>query len=132
MVEWQAMKTLLKFGGVLVVLLLVLSACNINKQSVRWTVDQTDLSTPPFVTVDYTVWNDGDYDLTGVKLEIGVFITTILPAGDYFSVWTPEFSLGKGDTPTSDTITFNISPYNVADIDGYAEVLGVQMDRPTD
>ena len=122
------MKTLLKFGGIVVVLLLVLSACNLNQQSVRWTVDLTDFSADPLVTVSYTVWNDGDYDLTGVKLEIGLYIDPLL---DYISVWTPSFSLNQGDQ-RSDSIAFSISPYVEADTDGLAEVLGVQMDKPSD
>jgi hypothetical protein len=117
------MKTLLKLCCVVMVLLFLLTACNLDQISVRWTVDATTWLAPT-VTVDYTVWNDGAYDLTGVNLEIGISTTL----GDVISDWTPDFSLNKGETKTG---TFFLNT-GVETPTGAATILGVRMDNPKD
>lgn len=117
------MKPILKLCGVVIVLLFVLTACNLNQISVRWTIDFTGPVNP--IQVDYTVWNDGAYDLTGVNLEIGIYSTSL---GDYISAWTPEFSLDQNQIKTG-TYFLNIGLETVT---GEATVLGVDMDNPKD
>jgi hypothetical protein len=118
------MKTLTKLFGVVIVLLLVLTACKLDQMSVRWSID-TFVIAPPTVQVDYTVWNDGAYDLTGVNLEFGIYSTSLV---DWISDWTPEFSLDQSQTKTG-TFFLNIG---VETVSGDPQVLGVDMDKPSD
>jgi len=119
------MKPILKLCGVLFVLLFVLTACKLDQISVRWTIDGFVVG-PPTVQVDYTVWNDGAYDLTGVNLEFGIYSTALT---DWISAWTPDFSLDQHQTKTG-TFFFNIGL--AAAVTGDPQVLGVDMDNPKD
>ena len=114
------MKTLLKLGAVVIVLLLVLTACTYDQISVRWSVDATFVA-GSIVTVDYTVWNDGKYDLTGVNLEIGIDSNVGI-----ISYWTPNFTLNQGDVLQG---TFSFSIGSATPI-GLGLILGVDMDKP--
>ena len=116
------MKTLLKLGAVVIVLVSTFMACTFDQISVRWSVDSTIVAGSN-VTVDYTVWNDGKYDLTGVNLEIGINSTVGI-----ISYWTPDFSLDRGETKYG-TFFFNTG---LATSIPPAEILGVDMDKPKD
>jgi hypothetical protein len=116
------MKTLVKLGAVLMVLLLALAACTFDQISVRWSVDNT-VGPGPIITVDYTVWNDGKYDLTGVNLEIGIDSSVGI-----ISYWTPDFSLDRGETKYG---TFSFSIGSATPV-GVGLILGVDMDKPKD
>lgn len=88
--------------------------------SVTWSVNSYSVSASP-VHVTYTVHNVGQYDLTGVNLEIGVDTG----AGFYYTAWTADFSLAKGQTLTGsiDVPTNSALPLG-------ATVLSIDMDKP--
>jgi len=87
--------------------------------SVTWTID-TYQQIGTITRVTYTVQNVGQYDLTGVNLEIGV------DNGLYYqTAWTADFSLSKNQVlhGTLDIVTGAITPVGVT-------VFGVDMDKP--
>ena len=123
------MKTPFKLCVVSVLLLFVLTACELfNQINVAWSITSFGWS-PSHAHVNYQVWNQGKYDLTGVNLEIGAYLS---PLGDYVSAWTtPDFDLAQGEL-RSGVIDIYIGPsYGALDITG-AAVLGVDMDKPGD
>ena len=89
--------------------------------TVNWSVDGYTTTGSP-VNVTYTVQNSGQYDLTGVNLEIGVDTGT----GYYYTAWTPSFSLNKGEIKHG---SLNIVTNNAVAIG--AAVLSVDMDSPS-
>ena len=119
------MKARIKIGIVVMALLFVLTTCNLFDQiNIRWSTGAVSI-TPGYINIDYTVWNQGKFDLTGVNLEIGVFATPV--TNDWISAWTlPDFSLAQGQTRTGTISIF------VGSNTGYLEVavLGVDMDKP--
>ncbi len=124
------MKAVLK---VLVVALLVafaLTACSLYDQiNVKCLVTgyTEGLS---IVTANYSAENKGTFDLTGVNLEIGVYLN-ISPHYVSFSEYTaPDFSLDTGEIKTG-SVMIDISPYTLADISSVA-VISVDMDNPKD
>jgi hypothetical protein len=121
------MKALMKLCAVLLFLLFVLTACDLyNQINLGWTIDAVNVSSYN-AHVDYTVWNHGKYDLTGVNLEIGVYATPTTIG--YISAWTlPDFSLAQNDT-RSGGIDINIYPNTAS---SGAAVLAVDMDNPKD
>ena len=122
------MKTLTKLCVVLLLLLIVLTACDLyNQVNVGRSMDAVIWSSPT-AQVHYTVWNQGKYDLTGVNLKIGVDVGT--PIFGYVSAWTtPDFDLAKNETRSGD-IYINI-PSGVPTT-APAAVLAVDMDNPKD
>ncbi len=89
--------------------------------TLNWSVDTYSPSGTP-VHVTYTVQNSGQYDLTGVNLEIGVATNT----GYYYSQWSPSFSLNKGEIRS---LSMDV-PTNGASVTS-AAVLSVDMDSPS-
>jgi len=90
--------------------------------SVNWNVDTyTAAGTPVHVT--YSTQNVGQYDLSGVNLQVGVDTG----AGYYYTAWTPDFSLNKGEIRHSsiDVVT-NGAPVVAVTI------LAVDMNKPAD
>lgn|GEM_PF-5534947 len=120
------MKTLLKLGCVLVILLFALTACNLYQAiNVGWTI--VSYTAGSIITVTYDVWNAGKYDLTGVNLHFSVYASAGVVG--YYDAWTPDFSLNKDQYITGDTFTMDISP-GALGLTGYVEVIGVDMDKP--
>jgi len=89
--------------------------------TLNWSVDTYSPNGSP-VHVTYTVRNSGQYDLTGVNLEIGVDTNT----GYYYSQWTPSFSIAKGEVRHA---SIDI-PTDAGTVYG-AAVLSVDMDSPS-
>jgi hypothetical protein len=121
----EKMKAFIKLGVIALCLLLALGACDLYTGiNVGWTANVVSVSSS-YATVNYTATNSGQYDLTGVNLQIGVYGTQF---SGYISDWTsPGFSLAKGQT-TSGSIVIDIFPYTMAD---GAKVLAVDMDKPS-
>ena len=115
------MKTVLKFGIVALALLVALSACTLSDINVGWNINYWTV-VGPNVVVNYTAYNMGKYDLTGVNLEVAVEV----PPGVYISAKTPNFSLAQGQYYTSN-ITIFIAPASSVTS---ATVLSVGMDKP--
>jgi hypothetical protein len=88
--------------------------------SVNWNIDTFSTPGSP-VHVTYTVQNVGQYDLSGVNLQIGVDTG----GGFYYTNWTSSFSLNKGEIRhgSVDVVT-NAAP--VAEV----TVLAIDMDKP--
>jgi hypothetical protein len=88
--------------------------------SVNWNIDTYSSPGSP-VHVTYTVQNVGQYDLTGVNLQIGVDTG----AGFYYTAWTSGTSLNKGDIRhgSIDLLTNGNPVVGVT-------VLAVDMDNP--
>ena len=126
MIESNAMKTLLKLGAVVIVLLLALTACTFNQISVQWAVNSWTTGPGTFTTISYDVWNDGKYDLSGVNLLFSVYST---PSG-YLYVKTPDFSLSQGQTISAQMVV-NVAPDLAANVTA-VEIVGVDMDKPKD
>ncbi|HYW84050.1 MAG TPA: hypothetical protein VFB30_12375 [Spirochaetia bacterium] len=123
MIVFRNMKTLLKLGAVVIVLLSVLTACNLNQISVQWAITSVATS-GSFYTINYDIWNDGKYDLKGVNLTFSVHS----PSG-YLYVKSPDFSLAQGETISGNQITVNVAPDLASQVD-LVEVVGVNMDKP--
>ena len=123
------MKTALKLCVVVLLLLFVLTACDLyNGINVGWSIN-TFGGSASLAHVTYTVQNLGKYDLTGVNLEIGAYVASTFTG--YISAWTtPDFNLAQNEIK-SGSIDIDISPYSVAFVTG-AAVLGVDMDKPND
>jgi hypothetical protein len=120
------MKTLLKLGAVVIVLLLALTACTYNELSVQWSITSWTIgNTTTFTTITYDVWNDGKYDLTGINLLFSVYS----PSG-YLYVKTPNFSLSQGQAITAQ-IVVNVAPDLASQVSA-VEIVGVDMDKPKD
>jgi hypothetical protein len=123
----ENMKAFVKLGVLLLSLLFLLTACDLfNQVNIGWRIDSYSAVVANNVTVSYTVWNDGQYDLDGVNLKVGVWMN--LP-GEYVSDWTmPDFSLGKGETKSGSIVIYvggDTGPSGAA-------VLAVDMDNPKD
>jgi len=88
--------------------------------NVGWNVDSV-APNGGTARVAYTVQNLGQYDLTGVNLQIGVDTN----AGFYYTAWTSDFSLAKGQVVhrTIDVPTNGLPPVG-------ATVLAIDMDKP--
>ena len=90
--------------------------------TVSWSVDTYTATPTSPVHVTYTVQNVGQYDLTGVNLQIGVDTGT----GYYYTAWTSGFSLNKGEVRhgSIDIVTNALPAVGAA-------VLAVDMDSPS-
>jgi len=90
--------------------------------TVSWSVDTYTATPTSPVHVTYTVQNVGQYDLTGVNLQLGVDTGT----GYYYTAWTSSFSLDKGEIRHGgiDITTNGTSAIGAA-------VLAVDMDSPS-
>jgi hypothetical protein len=87
--------------------------------NITWTIDTyQQIGTTTRVT--YTVQNLGQFDLTGVNLEIGVDNGSF-----YQTAWTADFSLSKNQVVhgTLDILTGNITPVGVT-------VFSIDMNKP--
>jgi hypothetical protein len=88
--------------------------------SVTWNVDSY-MQMGTITRVNYTVQNVGQYDLTGVNLEVGVDTGS----GFYYTAWTATFSLAKNQVlhGSIDVPTGGLVPLG-------ATILGVDTDKP--
>jgi len=127
--EGGEMKSVLKLCVVVVVLLFVLTACNLNQISVGWVVNGLSYAGNFVFVINYDVWNVGKYDLDGVKLHFSISLSGV--AGTFEAV-TPEFSLSKNEYIAGNTLAVSLPPYTTVVAGDFAEVVGVDMARPSD
>jgi hypothetical protein len=122
------MKPVLKLCVVVIVLMLALTTCVLDQISVGWVVNGlTEPAANSVYIINYDVWNDGKYDLKGVNLTFSIYIDTV----GYFQAKTPDFSLSQNEYIANSALAVSLPPYHLAAGD-FAEVVGVDMDKPTD
>jgi hypothetical protein len=78
------------------------------------------------IDVGYDVWNSGKYDLSGIKLHVRLWI-----GATNYDFTPPDFSLSQGQHINNSHIVFDVFPNHIA-LGDYAEIIGVDMDKPTD
>jgi hypothetical protein len=115
------MKAIAKLGALVLCVLVAFTACDLfTGITVQWTVNVVGASSS-VATIDYTAYNSGLYDLTGVNLQIAALSSTGAECG---RAWTPSFSLAQGQYYYG-TIYLNTS------VQAYdATVLAIDMDKP--
>ena len=118
------MKTLMKLGGVVIVLLLALSACTLSQIDVQWQITGVSRGPGTLDTITYDIWNDGAYDLKNVVLTFA-----ISSPSHVITVKSPRFDLPQNVTYSHNQITVSVAPDLGSDV-FLEEVVAVDMDRP--
>jgi len=117
------MKYAIRLGVALIVMLVALTSCLINDIDLQWGIVALS-GTAGHTLVTYTAANIGNYDLTGIKLHIGLD-TNADGLYDYIA-WTASFSLSKNQS-VAQSMDFIGAPFSATAI---AYVLEVAMDKP--
>ena len=118
------MKTLLKLGGVIIVLLMALAACKVNQISVQWAITGVIAGPGTLYTITYDIWNDGDYDLKNVELTFA-----ITSPSHVITVKSPKFDVSQNVRYRNNQITVSVAPDLGTDV-SLEEVVAVDMDKP--
>jgi hypothetical protein len=116
------MKAMAKLGALVLCVLVAFTACDLfTGITVQWTASVAPGASSSYAVINYTAYNSGLYDLTGVNLQISALSSTGAECG---RSWTPSFSLAQGQS-YSGSIGVNTTAQAWD-----ATVIAIDMDKP--